>query len=103
MSDRLRNGFVAFISVLNGGTTTDLDPAWSRIAALVPNVLAFVAFGSQARRVRGIEQRQPIAEALELVRLSHLADRYPHEHRAESAFAGTPRCWPIPIGPPPCG
>jgi putative spermidine/putrescine transport system substrate-binding protein len=78
-------------------------PAWSRIAALVPNVVAFVAFGLQARRVRGIEQRQRIAEALELVRLSQLADRYPHEHRAESAFAGTPRCWPIPIGPPPCG
>jgi putative spermidine/putrescine transport system substrate-binding protein len=33
---------VALIRVLNGGTTTDLDPAWSRIAALVPNVLAFV-------------------------------------------------------------
>lgn len=36
------NGFLALTSVLNGGSTADLAPAWPRIKALVPNVLAFV-------------------------------------------------------------
>jgi iron(III) transport system ATP-binding protein len=38
-----------------------------------------VGYGLEVRKVRGSDRRERVAQALELVRMAHLADRYPAE------------------------
>jgi putative spermidine/putrescine transport system ATP-binding protein len=72
---------------LDGADITDLHPNKRGLGivfqsyALFPHmtVAANVAFGLEMRRVAAKERAARVAETLELVHLSHLADRYPRQ------------------------
>ena len=83
-------GFVAPTTgriLLDGTDITTLQPNKRGLGivfqsyALFPHmtVAANIAFGLEMRRVRGKERSRRVAEALELVQLGHLADRYPRQ------------------------